>query len=115
MHGAAQPAISGVLFGLSPLLVSLTVFVATYVVIVTERINRAIVALLGAGVMIMSGVLHQSEAFAGIDFNTIGLLTGMMVIVAMAAATRNMTTLVMAPASQPPFWLIACPTFRAWE
>ena len=39
----------------------------------------------------------------------------MMVIVAMAAATRNMITLVMAPASQPPFWLIACPTFRAWE
>lgn len=81
MHGAAATA-TQVLFGLSPLLVSLAIFVATYAVIVTEKINRAIVALLGAGLMIFSGVLHQSEAFAGIDLNTIGLLTGMMVIVA---------------------------------
>ena len=81
MHGAAATA-TQVLFGLSPLLVSLAIFVLTYAIIVTERINRAIVALLGAGLMIFSGVLHQSEAFAGIDLNTIGLLTGMMVIVA---------------------------------
>jgi Na+/H+ antiporter NhaD/arsenite permease-like protein len=82
MHGAAHPTVTEVILGLSPLLVSLTVFVLTYAVIVTERINRAIVALLGAGVMILTGVLHQTEAVAGIDFNTIGLLTGMMVIVA---------------------------------
>jgi len=48
MHGAAATA-TQVLFGLSPLLVSLAIFVATYAVIVTEKINRAIVALLGAG------------------------------------------------------------------
>ena len=83
MHGAA-PSMSQVIFDLSPLMVSLTVFVLTYALIVTERINRAIVALLGAGVMIITGVLHQSEAFQGIDFNTIGLLTGMMVIVAIS-------------------------------
>lgn len=81
MHGTAH-GISQVIFGLSPLLVSLAIFVFTYVVIVTERINRAIVALLGAGLMIFSGVLRQYEAFAGIDLNTIGLLTGMMMIVA---------------------------------
>ncbi|MDD5330943.1 MAG: ArsB/NhaD family transporter [Sulfuricella sp.] len=84
MHGAASSA-AEVIFGLSPLLVSLGVFVLTYAVIVTEKINRAIVALLGAGLMIMSGVLNQSEAFAGIDLNTIGLLTGMMVIVAITS------------------------------
>lgn len=81
MHGTL-PTAGSVIFNLSPIFVSLTIFVLTYAVIVTERINRAIVALLGAGVMIFSGVLHQSEAFAGIDLNTIGLLTGMMVIVA---------------------------------
>ena len=81
MHGAAHNA-TEVIWGLSPLIVALTIFVLTYAVIVTERINRAIVALIGAGVMILTGVLHQNEAFAGIDFNTIGLLTGMMVIVA---------------------------------
>lgn len=81
MHGSAAQ-ISHVLLGMSPLLVSLVIFVLTYAVIVTEKINRSIVALMGAGVMILSGVLTQSEAFAGVDFNTIGLLTGMMIIVA---------------------------------
>jgi Na+/H+ antiporter NhaD/arsenite permease-like protein len=78
-----HPAVaSEVIFGLSPLLVSLTLFVLTYAVIVTEKINRSVVALLGAGLMVFSGVLNQVEAFHGIDLNTISLLTGMMVIVA---------------------------------
>lgn len=80
-HGMT-PVAGEVILGLSPLAVSLAVFVLTYAVIVTERINRSVVALLGAGLMIFTGVLHQSEAFAGIDLNTISLLTGMMVIVA---------------------------------
>jgi len=54
----------------------------TYVVIITEKINRAIVAGIGAGLMISVGVLNQQQAIAGVDFNTLGLLTGMMVIVA---------------------------------
>ncbi len=81
MHGSAA-SMSQVIFGLSPPLVSLAVFALTYAVIVTEKINRSIVALIGAGVMILSGVLHQTEAFSGIDFNTIALPTGMMVLVA---------------------------------
>src|SRR5512134_1237047 len=77
------PAVAtGAIFGLSPLLVSLSIFVLTYAVIVTEKINRSVVALLGAGLMIFAGVLTQAEAFHGIDLNTISLLTGMMVIVA---------------------------------
>jgi Na+/H+ antiporter NhaD/arsenite permease-like protein len=75
-------AVAEVIFGLSPLLVSLAIFVLTYAVIVTEKINRSVVALLGAGLMIFAGVLNQAEAFHGIDLNTISLLTGMMVIVA---------------------------------
>ena len=75
-------AVSEAIFGLSPLLVSLTIFVLTYAVSVTERINRSVVALLGAGLMVFAGVLNQAEAFHGIDLNTISLLTGMMVIVA---------------------------------
>src|SRR5512143_3387236 len=79
MHAAAA---SAAIFGLSPLAVSLAIFVLTYAVIVTEKINRSVVALLGAGLMIFAGVLNQAEAFHGIDLNTISLLTGMMVIVA---------------------------------
>jgi Na+/H+ antiporter NhaD/arsenite permease-like protein len=81
MHGVA-PSASQVIFGLSPLLISVAVFAITYAIIITEKINRSIVALLGAGMMILTGVLQQSEAFAGIDFNTLALLTGMMMLVA---------------------------------
>lgn len=75
---------SGVPFGWDPLWVSAVLFVATYVVIVTERVNRAVIALLGAGLMIVLGVLTQQAAIDGIDFNTLGLLTGMMVVVAVS-------------------------------
>jgi Na+/H+ antiporter NhaD/arsenite permease-like protein len=61
---------------------STILFIATYAVVVSERINRAIVAGLGAGLMITLGVLNQEQAIAGVDFNTLGLLTGMMVLVA---------------------------------
>ena len=59
-------------------------FVLTYVLVITDRINRSIIAMLGAGAMVVSGVLSQDEAIRGIDFNTIALLTGMMVLVAIA-------------------------------
>ncbi|MDX1980661.1 MAG: ArsB/NhaD family transporter [Bryobacteraceae bacterium] len=57
------------------------VFAAVYILVITEKVNRAILALLGAGIMILGGVLDQEAAVHGIDFNTIGLLLGMMVIV----------------------------------
>ncbi len=65
----------------SMLWLAVGLFVATYAAIISERVNRAIVALLGAGLMIVCGVLNQQAAIAGIDFNTLGLLAGMMVIV----------------------------------
>jgi len=76
--------VSSVIFGWDPLWVSSIVFIVTYAVIVTEKINRSIVALLGAGLMISLGILNQQTAIRGIDFNTLGLLTGMMVIVAIS-------------------------------
>jgi Na+/H+ antiporter NhaD/arsenite permease-like protein len=80
MHGQTEAA--QVIFGLNPMWLATAIFVLTYVIVMTERINRAIVALTAAGVMIVTGVLSQQEALRGVDFNTLGLLTGMMVIVA---------------------------------
>ncbi len=71
-----------VIFGWSPLLVATAIFVLAYAVIIADRLNRAIVALLGAALVIGTGVLTQEQAIQGVDFNTIGLLTGMMVLVA---------------------------------
>ena len=79
---ADHQALSHVIFGWDPLWVSTILFVATYAVVVSEKINRAIVAGLGAGLMVTTGVLNQQQAVAGVDFNTLGLLTGMMVLVA---------------------------------
>ena len=72
---------STVLFGLNPLWLSTVVMIVTFGVIISERLNRSIVALLGAVLMILFGLLTQEQAVAGIDFNTIGLLVGMMIIV----------------------------------
>lgn len=77
-------AASHVYFGLSPTWVSTFVLGITYVIIMSEKINRSIVAIIGAGVMILTGVLDQDEAIKGIDWNTIGLLTGMMILVSIS-------------------------------
>src|SRR5881227_2329810 len=73
-----------VMFGADPFWVAMTVFTLTYLLVIADRINRSIIALLGAGFMVVTGVLSQDEAIRGIDFNTIALLTGMMVLVAIA-------------------------------
>lgn len=64
--------------------VAVTVFIAAYIIIISEKIHRTVVALSGAVLMILLGVLHQQEAIEGVDFNTLGLLIGMMVIVGIA-------------------------------
>jgi Na+/H+ antiporter NhaD/arsenite permease-like protein len=81
MHAAET---SHVIFGLSPMWVSTCILAITYAMIMTEKVNRSIIALVGAGVMILLGVLDQDEAIRGIDFNTIGLLTGMMILVSIS-------------------------------
>ena len=75
-----EPAFTAI-FGLNPLWLSTVVMIVTYGVIISEKLNRSIIALLGAMLMIMLGLLTQEQAVAGIDFNTIGLLVGMMIIV----------------------------------
>jgi Na+/H+ antiporter NhaD/arsenite permease-like protein len=66
---------------MNAMLVAVGVLVATYAAVMSEKVNRSIVALLGALMMILLGILSQEQAVEGIDFNTIGLLVGMMIIV----------------------------------
>src|SRR5262245_21547131 len=75
---------SATVFGIGGAWGALTIFVIPYVLIIAERIHRSIIALLGAGLMIITGVLTQEEAVRGIDFNTIALLTGMMMLVSIS-------------------------------
>jgi len=87
VHAPMEAAPPKVLFGLDPVWVAVGVLFAVYALVMLERFNRAVLALLGAGLMILLGVLSQEEAIAGVDFNTIGLLVGMMVIVAITQKT----------------------------
>ncbi|HTV35873.1 MAG TPA: ArsB/NhaD family transporter [Xanthobacteraceae bacterium] len=80
----SEPFVPHVLFGLSPRWVSATVLALTYAVIISGRLNRAVVALIGASFIVMIGGLDQNEAIAGINWDTIGLLTGMMVLVSIS-------------------------------
>src|SRR5215475_10449506 len=63
------------------------IFLATYAVIAlgkipVYRIDRAGAALLGASLMVATGVLSLEEAHQAVDFNTVVLLLGMMIVVA---------------------------------
>jgi Na+/H+ antiporter NhaD/arsenite permease-like protein len=73
-----------IFFGLDPLLVSTVILCVTYATIIWDKLNRAIVALLGASLMVVIGALDQTEALRGIDWNTLGLLTGMMILVSIS-------------------------------
>jgi Na+/H+ antiporter NhaD/arsenite permease-like protein len=81
---AGHEAISHVLWGMNPMWVSTVLLAVTYAFIISEKVNRSIIALLGAALMIGVGVLSQDEAIHGVDFNTIGLLTGMMILVSIS-------------------------------
>ncbi|MGD9049786.1 MAG: SLC13 family permease, partial [Anaerolineae bacterium] len=56
------------------------IFLVTYALIVTERVDRTVSALLGGVAMILLGVLPQEQAFHAVDWNVIFLLAGMMVL-----------------------------------
>src|SRR5215470_14950859 len=73
-----------VVFGLDPLAVATAILLATYAAIIWDKLNRSIVALLGASLMILVGALDQDEALRGIDWNTLGLLAGMMILVSIS-------------------------------
>lgn len=69
------------------LISAVAIFAATYLVIAIGklpgyRLDRAGAALLGASLMIGLGVLPLEQAYQAIDFNTITLLLGMMIVVA---------------------------------
>jgi Na+/H+ antiporter NhaD/arsenite permease-like protein len=68
-------------------LIAIVVFIATIIAIATGVRHRSVVALLGAVLLMVTGTLPAEEAVLFIDFNTIGLLMGMMIIVGVLSRT----------------------------
>ncbi len=66
---------------------AISVFILAYFFIITEKIHRTKIALMGGVALIVFHIITQSEAFDFIDFNTIGLLTGMMLLISVLKET----------------------------
>ena len=67
--------------------IAVIIFVAAYALIISEKVHRTIVGIVGASLMILCGVIDQQTAISHIDFNTLGLLMGMMIIVNITSET----------------------------
>jgi len=69
------------------MLVALAIFGLTYVLIITEWINKMLAALMGGFVIILTGIVHQDVAFRAIDWNVIFFLIGTMLVISVLRQT----------------------------
>lgn len=67
---------------------ALIIFLITYALIISEKVNRAVIALLGAVIMVFAGILNVHQIFEQyIEWETITLLIGMMILVGITNQT----------------------------
>jgi Na+/H+ antiporter NhaD/arsenite permease-like protein len=77
------------------MLLAVLIFAAALAVIATERVDRTKVALVGAMLVVLSQTIDQEHAIEAIDWQTIGLLAGMMLIVRVTEPTGIYTFLAI--------------------
>ncbi len=74
-----------------PAILSTIIFFGSLILIFSEKLHRSITAIAGAALMVglgrIFGFYSEEAALAAIDFNTLGLLLGMMILVAMLEPT----------------------------
>ena len=63
------------------LLIALSVFVISYALLASERIDKTVVVGLASFVLLVTGILNLQEAIFYVNWETIGLLFGMFIIV----------------------------------
>lgn len=61
--------------------ISVIIFLSVILSIITDKVDRVVAAISGAVLMILTNVLTLENAISHIDFNTIGVLLGMMIVV----------------------------------
>ncbi len=62
-------------------ILAVVIFVVTFGIMLSEKINKTVVVLCGGTAMILLGVVSEEKAFDSVDLGVIFLLTGMMIIV----------------------------------
>jgi Na+/H+ antiporter NhaD/arsenite permease-like protein len=70
-------------------------FAAALIVIATDRVDRTKVALVGAVLVLITQTIEQDAAIEAIDWNTLGLLAGMMLMVKVTEPTGAYTWLAI--------------------
>lgn len=63
-------------------IVAICVFAGTMGLIVSNKIHQALAALIGAVIILVTGVISFDDGISSIDFNALGVLCGMMLFVA---------------------------------
>ncbi|MDD3535045.1 MAG: ArsB/NhaD family transporter [Candidatus Cloacimonetes bacterium] len=69
------------------MIIALVIFGITYILIITEWINKMLAAMMGGFAIILTGIVHQKVAFAAIDWNVIFFLIGMMMVISVMRQT----------------------------
>lgn len=91
MHGAEAEVASHIHITSGMMTAALLIFLGSYGAIISEKVHRTIVAIFGGALMIIAGEIMgfygQHSAVGAIDFNTVGLLVGMMLIVGITKDT----------------------------
>ena len=75
--------------------IAVAIFATALIVIATERVDRTKVALVGAMLVVLSQTIDQEHAIEAVDWETIGLLAGMMLIVRVTEPTGIYTFLAI--------------------
>ncbi len=65
----------------------ITIFILAYIAIASEKVDKTIAAMIGAGLMVTFHVADFAEMLGKVDLNVLGLLIGMMIIVNVMATT----------------------------
>ena len=98
--------------------IAIGVFFLAYALISLEKFHKTVIALTGAGIIMVAQVLSQSEAFYseefGVDWNVIILLISMMVIINVLKPTGLFEYIAIKSAKiakGSPYWIMAMFTF----
>lgn len=72
-------------------IIAIVIFLASLYLVFSEKLHRTVAGMLGALLMILAGKIlgffNEAQALASVDFNTLGLLLGMMLLVAILEPT----------------------------
>ncbi|MCB5229770.1 MAG: ArsB/NhaD family transporter [Candidatus Cloacimonetes bacterium] len=69
------------------MLITLFVFVMTYIFIIMEWMNKMLAAMIGGFLIVLTGIIHQQDALMAVDWNVIFFLIGMMLVISVLKKT----------------------------